>query len=88
MSNIRNNKNFIDIRKAGLLENIDICFEDLTPTKQHEIFEKLANEIIPENIETDLIEGMDYQDWISLIVVPQVMDTTWKGVTDNGIYTS
>lgn len=82
MKTYKDNKNFLDIKKAGLLEGIEISFRDLTPSKQHEIFQKLENEIIPENVELDLIKDMDYEDWFSYIVLPQVMDTDWKGYTD------
>jgi len=82
MKTYKDNKNFLDIKKAGLLEGIEISFSDLTPSKQHEIFQKLENEIIPENVELELIEDMDYEDWFSYIVLPQVMNTDWKGYTD------
>lgn len=82
MKTYKDNRNFLDIKKAGLLEGIEISFNDLTPSKQHEIFQKLENEIIPENVELELIEDMDYEDWFSYIVLPQVMDTDWKGYTD------
>lgn len=82
LERIKLNKNYLDIKKAGLLEGIEISFEDLSPAKQSEIFEKLEKEIIPEKVELELIEDMDYEDWFSYIVLPQIMDATWEGFTD------
>lgn len=78
----KNHKNFLDINSLGLLNNVEIAFSDLTPAKQHEIIENLSKNVIPNNVDTDLIEDMPYEDWISLIVLPQIMETTWKGQTD------
>jgi len=78
---IKEHKNYLDIKSRGLLNGIEISFNDLSGAKQHEILEKLSKEILPDNVDLDLIEDMDYHDWISYIVLPQVEETTWKGET-------